>query len=368
MNRKSTPSFQNDETTTALNGLDRLLQAHSKLLIVVHDNPDPDAIASAAALRYLAENRYGSYASIAYGGIIGRAENRAMVSNLSISMKQINRVRVDRYDRIAVVDTQPGAGNNSLPVHAECHIIIDHHPPRPNLKAEQVVINPEVGATATLLVEWLEESGLTAPTNLATALAYAISSETQDLGREASRRDIQAYFKVFTKSSMRKLAQIIHPSLPRSYFIAVAKTLHRAKTFRNLICAHLGEITTPDMVAEMADFLLRHERMRWSFCTGQFGDELIISLRSSYPRAKAGKLVRRLISNRMRSAINRVGGHDMMAGGRIPLTASPEGDTTDLEDKLSQDFARALGYKEVEWKPLLNLEQLLNLVMNAEKV
>jgi nanoRNase/pAp phosphatase (c-di-AMP/oligoRNAs hydrolase) len=217
-------------------------------------------------------------------------------------------------------------------------------------------------------VEWLEESGLTAPINLATALAYAISSETQDLGREASRRDIQAYFKVFTKSSMRKLAQIIHPSLPRSYFVAVAKTLHRAKTFRNLICAHLGDITTPDMVAEMADLLLRHERMGWSFCTGRFADELIISLRSSYPRAKAGKLVRRLISNRMKSAIDKVGGHDMTAGGRIPLTDSPGGDASDLEDKLSQNFAQALGYKEVEWRPLLNLEQLLNLVMNAEKI
>jgi nanoRNase/pAp phosphatase (c-di-AMP/oligoRNAs hydrolase) len=368
MNNKSTDSFQNHETTTPLDGLDRVLQGEYKLLIVVHDNPDPDAIAAAAALRYLAEKRYGSRASIAFGGIIGRAENRAMVTKLNISMKQINRVRLERYERIAMLDTQPGAGNNSLPSDTVCHIVIDHHPCRPNLRAELVLINPQVGATATLLVEWLDESGLAIPTNLATALAYAISSETQDLGRESSKRDIQAYFKVFTKSSMRKLAQIIHPSLPRSYFIAVAKTLHRAKTFRNLICAHLGEIPTPDIVAEMADFLLRHERMRWSLCTGQFGDELIISLRSSYPKARAGKLVRRLIANRIKSARNKVGGHDMTAGGRIPLTTGTGEEATDLENTLSQDLARVMGYKEPDWKPLLNLEQLLNLVMNAEKI
>jgi nanoRNase/pAp phosphatase (c-di-AMP/oligoRNAs hydrolase) len=350
-----------------LEDLDRLFAGQQKLLIIVHDNPDPDAIASAAALRYLVEKRYGAPASIAYGGIIGRAENRAMVSKLKIPVKQINRIRFDIYSRVAVVDTQPGAGNNSLPPNAECHIVIDHHPRRPDLKAGLVLVSPEVGATATVLVEWLEESQLAIPANLATALTYAISSETQDLGREADKRDIQAYLKVFTKSSMRKLAKIFHPSLPRSYFVMVAQALNKAKSFRNLICAHLGEISTPDIVSEMADFLLRHERIGWSLCTGRFEDDLIISLRSSNPKARAGKFVQRLIARRIKAPRNKVGGHDMTAGGRIPLTRVAKNGVLDLENTLSQDFAGLKGYKEPDWKPLLDSTQLLDLALDAEK-
>jgi nanoRNase/pAp phosphatase (c-di-AMP/oligoRNAs hydrolase) len=337
-----------------LDELDRLLCGDVRLLVVVHDNPDPDSIAAAAALSYLADKRYGVKAAIAYGGIIGRAENQAMVRKLRLHLKRINRIRFENYTRIAIVDTQPGSANHSLPAGTHCHIVIDHHPRRPNLEADLAWIDPEIGASATLLVEWLEDSRLEIPTHLATALAYAISSETENLGREASRRDIQAYFKVFIRSSMRKLSEIIHPSLPQCYFQAVARTLGRAELSRNLICAHLGEVHVPDIVPEMADFLLRHERIRWSLCTGTFKEELIVSIRSSNPKAKAGNLVRRLFAGRIQSGLNKVGGHDMSAGGRIPLKDFREKSLAHLEKGLSRDFSQFLGKASNGWKPLLN--------------
>lgn len=324
------------------------------MLIVIHDNPDPDAIASAAALRYLVEKRYQKEAVVAYGGIIGRAENQALVRKLKLPLRRINRVVFEQFDRFAIVDTQPGSANHSLPARIHCHLVIDHHPRRLNLKADLAWINPEIGASATLLTEWLEDSHLEISASLATALAYAISSETQNLGREASRRDIQAYFKVFIRSSMSKLAGIMHPSLPRSYFQAVAATLNRARTFRNLICAHLAEVPTPDIVPEMADFLLRVERIRWSLCTGIYKGELIISLRSSNPKAKAGRLVRRLFSTRLKTGLNKVGGHDMSAGGRIPLEVFAEKNFRKLQAELSRDFARIVSNKEGQLKPLLS--------------
>jgi hypothetical protein len=115
----------------------------------------------------------------------------------------------------------------------------------------------------------------------------------------------------------------------------------------------LGEVPTPDIVPEMANFLLRHERIRWSLCTGIFNGELIVSMRSSNPKAKAGNLVRRMFATRIKSGLNKVGGHDMSAGGRIPLQDFPEKDLNELENGLSQDFARLLGNKESQWKPLL---------------
>ena len=103
-----------------LDEFEKKLSQCRQLLIIVHNNPDPDAIASAEALRFLVENRSGVKVSIAYGGYIGRAENREMVRQLGIRLKQFNRIRLGNYDCIALVDTQPGAGNNSLPATVKC--------------------------------------------------------------------------------------------------------------------------------------------------------------------------------------------------------------------------------------------------------
>lgn len=343
------------ESGIPLSQLDEVLEGEHHLLIVIHNNPDPDSIASAAALRHIAEKRYQAHVTIAYGGIIGRAENQAMVGKLRLRMKKIQNVEFSRFDRIAIVDTQPGSANHSLPSHVHCHIVIDHHPRRPKLNTELALIEPDIGASATLLIEWLEDARLEIPANLATALAYAISSETQNLGRESTRRDVHAYFKVFIRSSMRKLAEIIHPDLPRIYFQSVAHTLERAITCHNLICAHLGEVHVPEIVPEMADFLLRYERVHWSLCSGIFQGEFIISIRSSNRKAKAGALVRRLFADRINSGLNKVGGHDLSAGGRIPLEDFREKNLDRLETGLSRDFARLMRKKTKGiWKPLLN--------------
>lgn len=50
-----------------------VLNPAQQVLILPHNNPDPDAIASAVALGYLLEYQGGIESQIAYQGIIGRA-------------------------------------------------------------------------------------------------------------------------------------------------------------------------------------------------------------------------------------------------------------------------------------------------------
>lgn len=329
--------------------LKRLMKGRKKLLIIVHNNPDPDAIAAGIALKYLVRQKYNLASDIAYGGNIGRAENQAMVNKLKIKMKQINRISMDKYDRIAVVDSQPGAGNNAWQPDKKCHLVIDHHPKLDSAAADLFIVEPEIGATATILVEWLIACKMEINANLATALSYAISSETQYLGREADKRDIQAYLQVYVKSSIRKLAQIMYPKLPRSYFAALSEALNSTVTYKHLICSHLGDVPNAEIVAEMADLLLRHERVGWALCTGRFKDRLIISVRSTNPKAQAGKLVKNLVKDP-----DTVGGHDKIAGGFIPLNGNGKKKIEELEKKLLKNFASLTGNKDAEWKPLLD--------------
>ena len=189
------------------------------MLLVVHNNPDPDALGSAFALCYLAEQISGIKTSIAYGGSIGRIENKTMVSKLHIPLKQINRIKFSKYGCITLIDTQPSSGNNSFPNNLTCNVVIDHHPKRKNIKADLVVIYPEIGATASILVSWFTYAGINVPADVATALSYAIISETQHMYREATAFDIEAYLYIYPKSSLRKLANIINPPLPHDYYL-----------------------------------------------------------------------------------------------------------------------------------------------------
>jgi nanoRNase/pAp phosphatase (c-di-AMP/oligoRNAs hydrolase) len=331
-----------------ISAFDNVFSGAEHLLIIVHTNPDPDAIASALALKHIVVKRFGIDASIGYSGNIARAENRAMVRELKIQMKQLSKIAWSKYDRVALVDTQPGSGNNVLPKDIRCNLVFDHHPPRRKPHSDLSYVYPELGVLATLLIEWLEFLEIEIPTDLATALVYAISSESQNLNREVHERDIDAYLYVYTRSNLKKLAQIMVPQLPRPYYVSVAKTLRSAVTYRNLICAHLGEISAAEIVAEMADFLVRHERISWSFCTGRFKQQLILSLRSRNSKAEAGTLVKKLVGNS-----KTVGGHGMSAGGFIDIGEMKNDDIELLENRLRKDFAALLNCDDPEWKGLL---------------
>lgn len=327
----------------------KMIKGASHLLIIVHTNPDPDAIASAFALQYIIINHYNIKTSIGYSGNIGRAENLAMVKLLNIHMKQIARINWSKYDRIAMVDTQPDSGNNVLPADIKCDLVLDHHRPVRKVKSRLSFITPQLGVLATMLIEWLYTIEAEISADLATALVYAISSESQNLKRDVNRRDIDAYLYVYVRANLRKLAQIILPPLPRPYFVSVAQTLQKAKTYRNLICVHLGDITSVEIVPEMADFLVRHERISWSLCTGRFKDKLIISLRSRAAKAEAGKLMRNLISNS-----RTVGGHDSFAGGFVDISEMKKNDIQIMENQISEKFAELHNYEDPDWKPLLD--------------
>jgi hypothetical protein len=110
----------------------------------------------------------------------------------------------------------------------------------------------------------------------------------------------------------------------------------------------VGTVTTPDIVAEVADLLLRHERISWTFCTGQFRKDIIISIRSSQANARAGQLIRSLLKDR-----RNCGGHDTYAGGKMSVKDLPAGTVLKMIDEIQVNFARQLGVKKVKWKDLI---------------
>src|SRR6516162_7167612 len=98
------------ETQRKLDALTKIVQDEDRILILMHDNPDPDAIASALGLQYLLEHLSGKPSTIAFSGIVGRAENRAMLKHLGIKLCSLSRISLEDFPCVALVDTQPGTG------------------------------------------------------------------------------------------------------------------------------------------------------------------------------------------------------------------------------------------------------------------
>jgi nanoRNase/pAp phosphatase (c-di-AMP/oligoRNAs hydrolase) len=215
-------------------------------------------------------------------------------------------------------------------------------------------IRTDYGATATMLTEYLLASGLDIPATLATALSYGISSETQDLGREAGEKDVSAYLALFPASNKKWLASIVHPRLEREYFVTLNRALHHSFVYKNAVATTLGEIPNPDFVPFIADFMLRLERMTWAICLGRYSGKIVVSIRTTNTKGEAGRFLRRLIGKR-----GTAGGHGMIAGGQVACQTMEHERCTEIEEELVQDFLKKLGYKEVgEMTPLLTEEPL----------
>jgi nanoRNase/pAp phosphatase (c-di-AMP/oligoRNAs hydrolase) len=314
------------------------------LLIVLQDFPDPDAIAAAASLRELAYADGIATCAIGCSGFVGRAENRALVGYLGLRLHPLAELDLSAFSVLAMVDTQPETGNNSLQAGVVPQIVIDHHPMR---KATRRVdfydIRSRYGATATILFEYLKAADLKPDIQLATALAYGIRSDTNDLGRETSDADIEAFLELYPLSNKRKLGRIETERLPRDYFAILAAALRNAATYGRCIVSALGTINNPDMIGEVADLLLRNEESAWALCHGHYQDELLVSLRTSEPGANAGKVMHRIVGRDGSG-----GRHNAMAGGQIPLKLRPSASMHRLERTLVRRFLRVVGESSAE--------------------
>ena len=298
--------------------LARFLQAvegTGEILILPHNDPDPDAIASAVALRHLLAEKAGVEGHIAYRGIIGRAENRALVRFLAYPLQRLTRSEWHQGRPVALVDTQPGAGNNALPGHLAPVLVLDHHPWREETaRASFADVRPGAGSTSTLLVEYLQAAGIGPAPPLATALFYGIKTDTLGLVRGVSEADVAAYFYLQPRIDVDALIEIERAQVPAECFTRLDAALHSARVYENLVVSYVGPMQRPDLAAEMADLLLRLQGMRWAICMGTYRGELNLAVRSQSRRVGAGQLVRAIVGDE-----GTAGGHGTMAAGHVRL-------------------------------------------------
>ncbi len=317
-------------------------------LILTHDNPDPDALASASVLARLLKQGFGQRVTCAYGGIIGRAENREMVRVLKLEFSHLRHLSFSNYARFALVDTQPHTGNNQLPKEITPDLVFDHHPLRKATRSAPFYdVRNEYGATATLLSEYLAAAEVEPTRALATAVVYAIRSETQDFRRESAGPDKKLYDELLPQITKRDLAKIQFSRQPLEYFRILHEALENLHTVDTLVVSHLNQLEQPDIVPEIADLLLRLEGKTWSLVTGVYNDRVYLSIRTTNIRADAGHIMGKLVDKEGKG-----GGHGMIAGGWVAISESYADDPRRLQERLARRLARELSKEPAKLLPL----------------
>jgi nanoRNase/pAp phosphatase (c-di-AMP/oligoRNAs hydrolase) len=296
-------------------------QRLSPLLILTHDYPDPDALASAFALQHLVQSAFDIRARIAYGGELGRTENKMMVRLLRIPLHRMRKIWLKHYPCVALVDTQPAFDNNSFPGARHPAMIIDQHAPVKPPEAELVLVDPGCGATCVIIAEALLARREPIPPRVATALAYGILTDTLGLYRSQRPDVVQTYLKVLQQADITALAQIQNPTRSRRFFATLGQGILQALRFRKLLVSNLGPVETPDLVSQVAEILLAFRRISWCLVTGRYNGRLHASLRTTKVDREAGEVLRDAFGNPRQA-----GGHGPIGGGscRVGLDAPPE--------------------------------------------
>ncbi|MDI9394171.1 MAG: DHH family phosphoesterase [Euryarchaeota archaeon] len=307
-------SLERAESVHRGNRLARWLKGRKdkKLAIVIHDNPDPDAISSGLALKEIAKS-LGVEASILYHGRIGHQENKAFVNLLGIDLSKMEEHALKDFDVIALIDCSIPGVNNMVPPNSYVGIVIDHHPPgETEIKAEYIDIRPNFGATATIMTKYLQQLNINISKTLATALLYGIRTDTHDFKRKTDPADLSAASYLYPLSDHGILEQLEQPSMSIETLDVLGEAIRNRQVLGSYLLSNVGNIRDRDTLPQAADYLLSLEGIYTTVVFGVSEDRIYISGRSTDIRLNLGEIMRQAFGED-------AGGHANAAGAQIPL-------------------------------------------------
>jgi nanoRNase/pAp phosphatase (c-di-AMP/oligoRNAs hydrolase) len=284
--------------------------------VLVLMNADPDAIASAMAVKRLLWRRVAGV-TLAHTNIIRRPDNLALIRLLGVELQQAADLDLTAYTRRVLVDSQP---NHHEFFHGMAFdVIIDHHPDT-GPAAPFTDIRPRYGATATLMTEYLRAARIKPSKKLATALFHAIKTDTRNFERQTLMEDVVAFQYLFRYANIPLARHIEQADLQMKFLKYFSRAIDDRRFRKGKMFVHLGAVPNPDICVLVAEFFMRIDTVHWSVVSGTCNKRLTVVFRNDGLRRHAGK-----VAHESFGAFGSAGGHKTMARGELPLTALPEG-------------------------------------------
>jgi nanoRNase/pAp phosphatase (c-di-AMP/oligoRNAs hydrolase) len=290
---------------------DVLVDTDGRLAILTHDNPEPDSIASAVALKAIAEE-YNVEADIVYAGDIGHQENRAFVNLLGIELLARNEAPpLEEYDSVALVDHMR---SGSLDLGVDIDVFIDHFEPDGEVDASFVDVRANVSSTSTILTKYIQEFDLSPSEEVATALLYGIRAETLDFRQDTTPADLTAAAYLYPFANHDTLEQVESPSMSPETLDVLAEAIQNREVQGSHLVSNAGFIRDRDALSQAAQHLLNLEGITTTAVFGIADDKIYLAARSKDIRLNIGTVLQDAFGT-----IGEAAGHSTQGSVEIPL-------------------------------------------------
>ncbi len=297
--------------------LDVLKICKDGLSIFVHNNPDPDALASAMALELLCDH-VDIPSTTYYSGEIGHPENELFIGHTGLHLERVTEddvvEKLSGMDHIAFVDFARPGENNIIPDDIEATIIIDHHYTNLSVEKGGYVEIKSVGATSTIMIKHLRTLDIEIPTILASALLYGIKVDTMDYTRNIVSPDFEAisYLLPLADKELLEIFEAI-PMRPNTVD-ALGRAIMNREIKDGIMTTNTGYVTQRDDIPQVADILEGERDISTVLVSGMLKDNIHISVRSKDPKLNMGDIMKRAFKD-----LGSAGGHLHSAGGKISV-------------------------------------------------
>lgn len=334
-------------TRTRSDKLQYILSSHPKITVLMHENPDPDAMASALGVHRLADE-VDTMVNLRYAGRIGHHENRAFRAVLDLNFDRIESAdEIDKNEEVIVVDHQSPRGFDGCETINPI-AIIDHHEDRYTGDSAYIHIEPDIGSCSTLITEYFKEQNLSfheekqgknpdINSTLATALYYGIMTDTTNLTQNVDKRDYEAAMKLYRIVDSEKLHRISTPKIDGESLEVKANAIYSKEIEGSFSVSDVGEVSNPDSIPQAADELVRQEGISAVVVMGEYENVIRFSGRAYDDRVHMGAALETAIDDIKGAG---AGGHTKMGGGQI--TKEQLSDNGLTKEELKQRFFRVL--------------------------
>ncbi len=316
----------------------RYFEDADRVLILLHNDPDPDAMASGLALRNVLR-RTKTTCILGAMQTMTRPENLRMAHLLDIHVERITPEALAGFDRIATVDVQPHYFAGQLD---RVDLVVDHHPEQPGYRAVFKDIRADYGSTCTILTEHLRAVDVSISERTATAMLYAIKSDTLFFARQTNRSDLDAFTYLYPLADPALIRKMEGAEITMERLGYVREALERGQHRDQVFCACLGDPPREDVIVYVADFFLQLEETKWTIVAGRVNGHLVVSVRNLGYSRNAGEFVKRWFSE-----IGSAGGHRSMAKAVVPWDrfverhgARSDAEVTELLQEMAATFLR----------------------------
>ena len=285
--------------------------------IITHKNPDPDAISSAMALAEIARSANKNLATrIFYEGNIGHQENRTFVNLLDIKMEHLTIEALQKCNYLAMVDCSGPGANNDVPPQTKINIIIDHHKEGKHLASQSAFadIRPGVGATASIMTQYLQELDVPVDMRVATALLYGIRTDTREFKRNVTPQDLNYAGFLLPLTDADLLDKIMSPSMSQETLDVIGKAIQERRIQSGYLFSDVGYVMNRDALPQAAELLITLEGVNTALVYGITDTAIVISARNRDIRLHIGNALSEAFGE-----IGDAGGHPNMAAATLPL-------------------------------------------------